>query len=157
MGSRAGTWSAGPGFPNGDNAGDSFAVLEPSGNVLVFGASGALYEWNGKKFYQLRGPKGSPQSSWLPTIKSYPRRITAGKNYPLVRITLTASGNVFYARTHNHSTMSVATGSKPVWTYFDVPKGLPSGSGTLEVVANGIASKPVNVAVTKLSRSAPRR
>jgi hypothetical protein len=26
-----------------DNAGDNFAILEPSGNVLVFGESGAVY------------------------------------------------------------------------------------------------------------------
>ena len=39
-----GSWSAGPDFPNGDNAGDSFAALLPSGNVLVFGLTGSLYE-----------------------------------------------------------------------------------------------------------------
>ena len=42
-------------------------------------------------------------------------------NYPLVRITNTATGHVFYARTHDHSSMGVATGSTPVHTHFDVP------------------------------------
>src|SRR5579863_2695492 len=39
----AGSWSAGPDFPNNDNAGDSFAVLLPDGHVLVEGNSGRLY------------------------------------------------------------------------------------------------------------------
>ena len=69
-------------------------------------------------------------------------------NYPLVRITNNASGDVYYARTHDHSTMGVATGSKVVWTYFDVPATIGSGASTIEVVANGIASKPVNVSVS---------
>jgi len=39
------TWTVGPDFPNADNAGDSFAVLLPSGNVLVEGTISS-YEWN---------------------------------------------------------------------------------------------------------------
>ncbi len=46
------TWSVGPDFPNGDNAGDSWAVLLPSGNVLVFGVSGEMYEFNGTSWAQ---------------------------------------------------------------------------------------------------------
>ena len=119
-------------------------------------------------------PAGSPKASWAPKIKSYPKTIASGKtykitgmqftglsqamsfgdeyqnatNYPLVRITNNASTHVFYARTHDHSTMGVATGSKLVWTYFDVPSGIESGASTLVVVTNGIASKPVNVTVS---------
>ncbi|HEY6449132.1 MAG TPA: hypothetical protein VIX60_00445, partial [Candidatus Cybelea sp.] len=200
-----GSWSAGPDFPNGDNAGDSYAALEPSGNVLVFGESSALYEWNGTTFTTVNGasvtgapillptgqvimfgysgvvlytPSGSPKASWAPTIKTYPATLVAGTtykitgtqfnglgqamsfgdefqnatNYPLVRITNKANGAVFYARTHDHSTMGVATGSKRVWTYFDVPKGIHSGVSTLEVVANGIASKPVSTSVSSKRR-----
>jgi hypothetical protein len=44
--------------------------------------------------------------------------------------------------------MGVATGSKLVWTYFDVPRGIAPGASTLEVVANGIASKPVGITVS---------
>ena len=189
-----------PDFPNGDNAGDSFAVLEPSGNVLVFGDSGAMYEWSGTTFTQVKDasavgspillptgqvmmtaaavvvlytPKGAPDPSWAPAIASYPKHIAAGKtykisgtqfnglsqamsygdelqnatNYPLVRIT-SADGHVDYARTHDHSTMGVATGSKAVWTYFDVPKTIAKGNARLEVIANGIASKPVTVTIS---------
>ncbi|MBV8345621.1 MAG: hypothetical protein JO190_11630 [Candidatus Eremiobacteraeota bacterium] len=196
----SGTWSVGPDFPNGDNAGDSYATLEPSGNVLVFGVSGIVYEWNGSALSQVNGityagpplllptgqvmvlgyssvglytPSGQPQSSWLPTIKSVQKTLTRGQtykisgtqfngfgqamsygdenqnatNYPLVRITNNASGNVFYARTHDHSTMAVATGSLPVSTNFDVPAQMDTGASTLVVIANGIASKPVTVTI----------
>jgi hypothetical protein len=197
---KTSTWAKGPDFPNGDNAGDSFAALEPNGNVLVVGVSGTLYEWNGSTLTQVNGtsyagpplllptgqvmmlgstvvlytPPGSSKASWAPTIKSYPTSVTGGQtykitgtqfnglsqamsygdenqnatNYPLVRITNNATGHIFYARTHNHSTMGVATGSKIVSTSFDVPSGISPGASTLEVVANGIASKAVNLRVS---------
>ena len=68
-------------------------------------------------------------------------------NYPLVRITNRASGDVFYARTHDHSSMAVATGRKVVSTYFDVPVGIETGGSDLVVIANGISSKPAAVTV----------
>lgn len=202
-GTKKGTWQTGPDFPNNDNAGDSFGLLEPSGNVMVFGDNGGVYEYNGTTFTQLSGvndcppmllptgqvalfcgtlqiytPTGKPQASWAPTIKTYSKTLTPGKtykitgtqfnglsqavalgdeeqtatNYPLVRITNTKSGNVVYARTHDHSTMGVATGKKVVWTYFDVPSSIGSGASTLQVVANGIASKAVNVTVSSARR-----
>lgn len=193
-----GSWTKGPDFPNGDNAGDSFSVLLPSGNVLVFGVSGTMYEFNGTSFTAEGGasgpplllptgqvlilgysganlytPKGNPQSSWLPKITKTPKTLTRGQtyaisgmqfnglsqavsfgdeyqnatNYPLVRITNKATGHVFYAKTHDHSSMGVATGSKVVSTHFDVPAAMETGAGTLQVVANGIASTPVSVTV----------
>lgn len=196
----SGKWTVGPDFPNGDNAGDSFATLEPSGNVLVFGVSGQVYEWNGSTLSAINGlayggpplllptgqvmvlsyssvslytPTGQPQAKWLPTIKRVPTTLTRGQtyrisgrrfngfgqamsygdenqnatNYPLVRITNKATGNVFYARTHNHSTMGVATGALLVSTHFDVPPTMDTGASSLVVVANGIASKPVTVTI----------
>ena len=68
-------------------------------------------------------------------------------NYPLVRITNKASHHVFYAKTHDHSTMGVATGTATVFTNFDVPAGAETGASTVEVVANGIPSKKVNITV----------
>jgi hypothetical protein len=201
-GPKAGTWKTGPDFPDEDNAGDQFGLLEPSGNVMVFGDNGGVYEFNGKTFTQLSGvsncppillptgqvglfcssgvqiytPTGKPNASWAPTIKSYPKSVTPGKtykitgtqfnglsqgmafgdedqtatNYPLVRITNAGSGHVVYARTHDHSTMGVATGTKVVSTYFDVPASIGSGPSTLVVVANGIASKAVDVTVSSM-------
>jgi hypothetical protein len=197
VGTLAGKWSVGPDFPNGDNAGDSFAVLLPSGNVLVFGVSGQLYEFDGSKFIpetaatgspillptgqvmmlaytlNLYTPTGQPQSSWAPHVMTAPTTIARGKtyaisgtqfnglsqamsfgdeyqnatNYPLVRITNTASGHVFYARTHDHSSMGVATGSLVVSTNFDVPATTDKGASMLQVVANGIPSPAVRVTV----------
>jgi hypothetical protein len=54
---------------------------------------------------------------------------------------------VKYARTYNFSTMGVATGSAIVSTWFEVPTDTETGDSTLEVVANGIPSVPVNVTV----------
>ena len=42
-----GTWTPGPSFPNGDDAGDNFAVLLPNGKPMVQGNSGRLYEFDG--------------------------------------------------------------------------------------------------------------
>ena len=197
--SLSGGWSSGPNFPNNDNAGDNFGILEPSGNVLIFGDSGHVYEWNGSSFSAVSGlftigaplllptgqllqigysaslytPTGSPKSSWAPTISNAPTSISAAQtyqisgtqfnglsqamafgdeyqnatNYPLVRVTMSGSGKVFYLRTHDHSTMGVATGSKTVSTNFDVPAGIPSGAATLVVVANGIASQSVSITI----------
>lgn len=198
-GSLAGTWTQGPDFPNGDNAGDSFAVLEPSGNVLVFGVTGGIYEWNGSNYTQVTScggcsplllptgqvlmfnysqvviytPTGGPQAAWAPTVSSVSSSLTRGQtykisgtqfnglsqamafgdeyqnatNYPLVRIVNKSSGHVFYARTHGHSSMGVATGSTPVSTNFDVPSNAETGASKLYVVANGIASSAVNVTI----------
>jgi hypothetical protein len=192
-----GTWAAGPEFPNGDNAGDSYSALLPNGDVLVFGVSGEMYIFDGTTFtaigfeggvpillptgqvamfgsnVTLYTPTGKPKASWAPAIKTYPKTIKAGttykisgtqfngvsqamsfgdeyqnaENYPLVRITNTKSGDVFYARTHNHSSMGVQTGSLIVTTEFDVPAKIDQGAATIEVVATGIASNPVNVTV----------
>jgi hypothetical protein len=195
---KSAKWSVGPDFLNGDNAGDSWAILLPSGNVMVFGVSGEMYEFNGTSWSKDGGaagpplllptgqvlllgysnvviftPTGSPQSSWLPTISNVAKTLTRGQsykitgtqfnglsmamafgdeysnstNYPLVRITNKSTHHVFYARTHDHSTMGVATGSTSVSTNFDVPTGMETGASTLVVVANGLASKAVNVTV----------
>jgi len=206
---NSGAWTAGPDFPNGDNAGDNYAVLEPNGDVLVNTetASGysQAYEWDGinltpiLSFDALLGPlivvptgqvlaeglgaagfavevynpTGTYQSSWAPTITSVPSSVNRGQtykvygtqfnglsqaaafgdefqnatNYPLVRIANNATGHVFYARTHDHSTMGVATGSAIVSTNFDVPYRAETGASTLQVVANGIPSLPVSMTV----------
>jgi hypothetical protein len=68
-------------------------------------------------------------------------------NYPLVRLVQTAAPNtVYYATTHDESTHSIAPGT-PNSTEFDVPAGLPDGSYTLFLVANGIESNPITVSV----------
>ncbi len=73
-------------------------------------------------------------------------------NYPLVRITMDATHHVFYARTHDHSFMGVAAVNKNVQTFFDVPKvwaghNMETGPAKIEVIANGIPSKPRAITV----------
>jgi hypothetical protein len=67
-------------------------------------------------------------------------------NYPLVR--LTKSGVVTYARTFDHSTMGVATGTAVVSTHVMLPATLAVGTYQMQVVANGIASPAVSLKVT---------
>ena len=70
----------------------------------------------------------------------------AATNFPVVRITNLRSGHVFYSRTHDHSSMAVAS-PELVWTTFDVPSAQERGASKLEVVANGVASDPVLIQV----------
>jgi hypothetical protein len=188
-------WTAGPDFPNGDAAGDSFAALLTNGNVLVLGNSGTLYEYNGSTLTPTAQASGSLivmpsgqvliggtdaysstgtyKSSWAPKITSFPATVKRGStykisgqqfnglsqaaafgdefetatNYPLVRITNRATHHVFYAKTHDHSSMGVATGKAIVSTNFDVPAGMETGASSLVVVANGIPSKAVSITV----------
>jgi len=68
-------------------------------------------------------------------------------NFPLARITNVVTGHVFYARTRNFSTMGVATGNAIESATFIPASGTGPGICLLQVVANGLASDPVTVAV----------
>jgi hypothetical protein len=72
--------------------------------------------------------------------------VQAATNFPLVRITNLSTSHVFYSRTHDHSSMAVAS-PELVSTRFDVPSDQERGPSLLEVVANGIPSQPVFVIV----------
>jgi hypothetical protein len=149
-------------LPNDSGTTQYFLLPLPNGQVLVTGGITGVY-----------AGAGSASPAWAPTITAAPATIVRGStypisgtqfnglsqaaafgdelnaatNYPLVRITNAASGHVAYLRTHGHSSMGVATGNKPVSTSFDVPAGIDTGASSLVVVANGIASAPVNVTV----------
>ena len=143
-------------------------TVVPSGEVLFGGFS------PGGAPAQLYASPGSADPAWAPVISHLERtelkpgqtyqiwgfqfnglsqaqafgdEDVAAQNYPLVRITNEATHHVFYARTHDHSTMGVATADRPVWTYFDVPPQIETGRSKLEVVANGIASRSVDVTI----------
>jgi hypothetical protein len=196
-GDPRGHWTPGPNFPSGDESFDAAVDILPSGNVLVEGSSGALYEFDGTSLlrqsangqggslmnlptgeiliggFEVYQATGKYKRAWAPTVASAPSSVTRGQtyqisgtqfnglsqgsslgdefdahpNYPLLRITNNATGHVFYARTHDHSTMGVATGTAPVSTNFDVPAGMETGASTIEVVANGIPSNPVAITV----------
>ncbi len=68
-------------------------------------------------------------------------------NYPLVRLTNVNTGHVFYARTHDHSSMAVHKLGSITYTHFDVPAAAETGSTTMEVVANGIPSNKITILV----------
>ena len=78
-GSKAGTWKKGPDFPNNDNAGDSFGLLEPSGNVMVFGDDGGVSNLTEKR---------SRHSAALrPVRRSFCRRGKSGSSARQCRFT----------------------------------------------------------------------
>jgi len=58
-----------------------------------------------------------------------------------VRLINLATKHVFYTRTHDHSSMAVAS-DRVSSTHFHVPASVESGLSRLEMVANGIASRP---------------
>ena len=129
-------------------------LLLPSGQVLLSNP------WASPVF--IYTPSPGTNDAWRPTISSVTDNgdgsftlvgtqlngLTEGasfgddaqmaSNYPLVRI-VDANARVQWARTFDHSTCGVATGSAVVSTNFRVPS-LANGSYTLSVVANGIVS-----------------
>src|SRR5579863_3694773 len=142
------------------------------GSMLVL-PTGQILFTDGSSDVEVYSSNGQPNPSWAPSINSVPTDLYIGQtyvifgkqfnglsqgamygddaqmatNYPLVRITNLASGNVVYAKTHDHSTMAVATGNQEVFTYFDVPLSAEAGEASIVVVANGIASQPVSVRI----------
>jgi hypothetical protein len=143
------------------------------GNMLVLPTGEILWTDLGGNAWVYTST-GGPNPAWAPVIQSGPpvTNIQRGKtyrisgqnfngfsqgaaygddaqaatNYPLVRITNRVSGHVFYARTHDHSTMAVAyTGTAS--TFYDVPAAAETGLADLVVVANGIASAPITVSI----------
>jgi hypothetical protein len=130
-------------------------------------------------FYQ---PNGTPNAAWKPSISSFPAVITRNltynlfgtlfngmsqanfygddaqnaTNFPIVQVTINATGHVYYGRTHDHSSMGVAQTTLPVSTKFELwscpqPAGGAcvdeTGLAQLRVIANGIASDPVSVLI----------
>lgn len=151
------------------------AASNPSyvGRMLVLPTGQILFVY-GTKDVELYNSTGTYQTAWRPTITSVSSTLTAGStnnvikgtqfnglsqgamygddaqmatNYPLVRIVNQATKHVFYARTHNHSTMGVATGTAIVSTMFDVPSTIETGASSIFVVANGIPSAPKLVTI----------
>jgi hypothetical protein len=146
----------------------SFAI-----NLLVL-PSGEILAADGSKDIEIYTPSNTSHNShWEPVITNAPSQVSRGgsytitgvrfngmsqagaygdegqdaTNYPLVRITNLATNHVFYSRTHDHSSMAVASNAA-VSTHFDVPPTQELGASKLEVVANGIPSAPVSVNVT---------
>jgi alpha-tubulin suppressor-like RCC1 family protein len=137
----------------------------PNGQVLYQGAG--LYVYT---------PDGSPLAAGKPVISSFSTNVdgsfhltgtgfngldTGAKygddkqmdsNYPIVRMTNLTSGVVYFGRTYAWNSTSVQTGSRVIATEFNVQLGLPAGSYSLVVTANGIASAPITATLAPPSR-----
>jgi hypothetical protein len=135
----------------------------PNGQILATDFS---------KTAEVYTPAGTPVASWAPVIYNVSSTLSAGHtytlvgaqlngrsqgayygddaqaatNYPIIRIANVQTGDVFYARSFGFSTMSVAAGTLGK-TKFTIQAGAETGDSLLEVVTNGIASKPVLVTV----------
>ena len=162
------TTNSGSGTPTPGNAGAApfmgRMLLTANGQVLFSAGSNQIFVYT---------PDGSPQDAWRPTITNCPSELVLGHsylisgtqlnglsqactygddaqmatNYPLVMLTHTGSGDRVFLRTSNHSTMGVATSTSTQSTNITVPTDLPQGAYHLIVIANGIASHPVDVTV----------
>jgi hypothetical protein len=116
---------------------------------------------------------GTPNPSWRPSISAlsstalapggtyalsgtqlagldqgavYGDDVQDSTNFPLVRITNSATGVVTYARTSDWTSVSVAPGTRSS-TRFTLPPGTPAGMSTLVVVAHGIPSPATTVTI----------
>jgi len=167
-GSKFFTWD-GTKFTNvtGGNT-DAPVITSYVGNMLVLPTGEIVYTDFGNVWLFETG--GTPKDEWRPQILSVPQTMKRGAtyvvkglnfngfsqgaaygddvqgatNYPLVQIMQRASGQISYARTHDHSTMGVASPAL-AWTNFDLTHKVPPGLSDLRVVCNGIASAPVTV------------
>ncbi|MBI1335179.1 MAG: hypothetical protein GC165_20130 [Armatimonadetes bacterium] len=150
------------------------------GNFLIL-PNGQVMFTDFSKDVEIYSPTNNvPNDAWRPTISAYPSSgaltgktyiisgtqfnglsngsaygddSTNNSNYPLVRITNSATGHVRYCKTHDHSTMAVATGSLPVSTFFDIPSNIEKGPSVIEVVCNGIASagRSINIGTVQVA------
>jgi hypothetical protein len=153
---------AGPPNASNDTSSVGHLLMLPNGQILftdmtadveVFTSNGSNYSgWNSTVLLQssvlirgttiaLHGFKFSGASQ----NNAYGDDFQDATNYPLVRFT-DSEGRVYYARTHDHSTMAVGY-LGPTFTHVDVPVNMPAGAYRLQVVVNGIASQnyPVEI------------
>jgi hypothetical protein len=137
----------------------------PNGQVLYNDGSSQL---------EVYTAGGTPNASWRPSITflnsvklapggtytvtgrqlagldpgaTYGDDVQDNTNFPLVRITNSATGVVTYARTSGWTSVSINPGTASS-TNFTLPAGTPAGRSTLVVVANGIASAPATVTIS---------
>jgi hypothetical protein len=163
-----------PTIPNGpfETSSSVNLLLLPTGQVLAADGSKDVEIYTPDRLGHEGHEHEGHEHEWAPVILFGPRVVHPGRsyklhgirfngmsqasmygdegqsatNYPLVRITNLSTGHVLYSRTHDHSSMAVAS-DDVVSTHFDVPANQESGLSKLEVVANGIASESVIVRV----------
>jgi hypothetical protein len=156
-----------PDVPNAPNDSSFYTrmLALPNGQVLFNDGSSQM---------EVYTAGGTPKASWKPSISSmssttlapggtyvlsgkqlagldqgaaYGDDVQDNTNFPLVRITNSATGVVTYARTSDWTSVSVDPGTSSS-TKFTLPSSTPAGKSTLSVVANGIASSPSTVTIS---------
>ena len=137
-------------------------------NMLVLPDGNIMYGNQGNSAYYIYTPDGTPLTAGKPTINQVSSADCSGSsynisgtkfngisegasygddwqmstNYPIVK--LTNGTNVYYARTTNWDNTGVQTGATVSNAQFTLPAGLPNGTYSLTVTANGISSDPVS-------------
>ncbi len=129
----------------------------PTGQVLVQDGSNQLWVYtpdgsadpslvptvtsvvaNGGGVYTLTGTQITGQSAG----SSYGDESQSYENYPIVRM-VSSSGNVYYAKTTNWSSVAVGSGSTPETVNFTLNPAMPAGVYSLIVSGAGLSSNPV--------------
>ncbi len=138
----------------------------PNGQILVNERMGSqnMYVYNSQ---------GEAAASWVPQIESVPTNLVNSKvytltgkqlsgltegssfgddcnnqtNYPLIKITNQKSGTVFYARTLDVNSTSITPGNLASMTFM-LPSNVAGGPSTLQVVASGFTSVPIDVTIS---------
>ncbi len=150
--------------PNTSNFEGGMLVL-PTGQVLWVNSQTVPNE------VAIYTPVGGPRAAWRPLISSVATKLVVGStgnaisgtnfngfdlggvygddaqaatNFPLVRFTNVTTGDVCFARSYNFSTMGVWTNGTTN-AVFDIPASCETGKSKLQVIVNGIASKPLAV------------
>lgn len=150
---------------------DESSEASYTGRMLVLPQGGRVLHTDGTTDVEIYNPAGSAKSAWKPVLIYYPASITTGvsytiegtlfngvsqgaaygddaqaaTNFPLVRLVF--GGSTYYLPTSNFTSMGVQTGTQVVSATFTLPLPVGTGSGTLAVVTNGIASTAVTVTV----------
>lgn len=151
-------------LPSWGGPNETFFLPLPNGQVLVS-------SWGG---FEVFTGTGSADENWLPVIDSTSSQsLTPGSvysikgrqlsgltqglqwgdeweaatNYPLVRIVNNTTHHISYATTSNFSSTSIAP-MTPSNFDFTLNPGVEDGASQLFVVANGLASDPVDVTIT---------
>jgi hypothetical protein len=152
------------------------ASIDVSGSInLLVLPTGQVLATDSTKDVEIYTPGNhdGPRREWRPEIDSVPTTLQRGHsyslsgirlngmsqassfgdegqnatNYPLLRITSLRPWSVRYMRTHDFSSMAVASDALST-LQFDIPSDQPTGYSYLQVVTNGIASQPITVHVT---------
>ena len=72
--------------------------------------------------------------------------VQTSTNYPIVQLTATASGHVWYCRTHDATDRSISPTEVGLAT-FDIPESVEGGTAQIAAIANGIPSAALTVNV----------